>query len=234
MRIAVPYIYRCLLFCLVLGWGAQSANGQSQTDFRSWNALELETNLSKKWKLGWTNQFRFDSNITSFDRYISQADISYDFYKNYRIAYGLRYVLKWDNTGSTQGLRSFMRYQWDLSYRYKVKRLKITYRYRYQRQHELGKSRLEGDFPGIDHRLKIKFGYNIRDWKWDPYGSAEMFYHLQQGSYNGVDRYRFVLGSRRNWEDIGSLKIQLAYQVQSRVWRPDMDVILLVGWTKTF
>lgn len=212
------------------GWGAQKLSGQDQYDFKSWNAIVLEKKISDRWKSSIRNQFRFDSNITEFDRYIAEVGFSYNLFKRYRIDYGLRYLLKWDNQGSNQGLRSFMRYNWDFSYRYKVNRTKISYRYRFQRQHELGKDELEGDFPGIDHRVKMKVAYNIRKWKWDPFISGEVFYHKQRASYSGVDKYRFILGTEHDWDANGKLKIQLANDLQSRVWQPDVDFILMLAW----
>ena len=189
-------IFFVILIFQFIGWGTQHVYAQDQFDLESWNRISLKKNLSKRWKLNFDNHVRFDEGLTSFSRYIGEFGVSYDLMRRYQISYGLRYILKNDNNGAKQGFRSFVRFNWDLNYKYKVERFKFSYRYRFQRQHELGKSEVDGDFASIDHRIRLKVGYNIQSWKWDPFLSLEGFYHLQTAVYSGIDKYRAVIGDR--------------------------------------
>jgi len=219
-----------VLTFLIITCVASNSVAQDQYDWRSWTSVELVKKLPFGLSIGLENQMRLDRFSTEFDRYQAQLNLGYSWKKKVELEYGFRAYTSLDNQGKNQGWEQYVRHQLSTSFKHKADRFSFAYRYRYQWRNQLGITQLEGDYPSKDHRIRVKGGYNIRDWKWDPWISWEGFFHQERGAYSGYDRFRIVTGTEHKFKDYGTLQLRLAYQQDSRVWNPSIDFITMIGW----
>ena len=79
-----------------------------------------------------------------------------------------------ENEGN-KDLSKHSRWHTDLSFKHKMNRFGISYRFRFQQKSSISENYL----PINKMRFRLKTSYNIKDWKWDPYFTSELF-HIQK------------------------------------------------------
>ncbi|OFZ65163.1 MAG: hypothetical protein A3D92_19310 [Bacteroidetes bacterium RIFCSPHIGHO2_02_FULL_44_7] len=208
-----------LMFLLFLISVASSAKAQDSTvvsDYETWAGVSVQKSfLKKKLELGFTQEFRFDDNSTHLDQYFSELTLDYEFYKGFKIGGGYRFIRNNKNSGYKNEQRLFA----DLSYKHKIDRWTLNYRLRFQNHDELGVSRDAGDDITQKYRLRVKAGYNIKNWKVDPYVSVEGFFARENRGvnyiesiterviYSGFEKLRYTIGldySVKKWFEISA------------------------------
>ncbi|MBJ6367485.1 DUF2490 domain-containing protein [Snuella sedimenti] len=191
------------VFFVLTGFGQQS-----QDDFNSWSALEFKYKPNKKWDFGIETQFRLKEEASTVDAYFGQIDVSRDLWFGLKLGMGLRYIRENDNQGRVQGYENHVRYQIDLSHKYKIARMVFKSRLRYQNKNELGISNQEGDIPVQRMRLKVGSIYNFRKWKLDPEISGEIFNKFKKATNNNeFDKYRINIGTSYDFKGNGRLSV---------------------------
>lgn len=155
---------------LFLSGNSFAQNTTVVQDFELWTGVQLQKSLlENKLSLGLTQEFRFDDNSTSINNYFTEFEAGYELFKDFRLDAGYRFIRNNKNSGYSNKGRFFM----DANYKTKLDRLKIGYRLRYQNHTFIG----DPDSDATNkYRLRLKFDYNIKNWKFDPYFSAEGFY----------------------------------------------------------
>lgn len=183
-----------------------SSFGQDSTvvqDYETWSGLTLRKSfLEKKLNLALTQEFRFDDNSTHLDQYFTELGIEYKLRKGLSLGFGYRFIRNNKNSGYHNEQRIFA----DLEYAHKLDRFRLSYRFRFQNHDELGVSKDEGDDITQKYRLRIKVGYNIRNFKLTPYVSAEGFLAnenrglnyietiTKRVKYTGLEKLRYTVG----------------------------------------
>lgn len=175
-------------------------------DFETWNGITLKTSfLDKKLDIQWTNEIRLMNNSTARDIFFTELDLSYEPFKNFKVGSAFRYINETENVGANQ-----YRYQFDVGYSHKpIKRFELGYRMRYQHRDYFENGAGDNDFATTKYRLRLKAAYNINNWKFDPYFSAEIFYasttanaiqyidEVPTGTVDleGFEKLRFTIGT---------------------------------------
>ena len=142
------YILR-RLFC-TLFFVAFFSSGHTQddtSDLNSWFVAAFEFEPAKKLKLGIESQLRLKEDLSVVDQYFGEFNATYKLPYDFRIGGGFRYIRDNDTRGKIQGYENHIRYNFDISYRHKIKRLQLRYRIRYQNRNELSISKDDGDVP---------------------------------------------------------------------------------------
>lgn len=195
-----------LLLAFVLLFALHSAVAQDSTtvqDFELWTGANLKKSfLDDKLRLGLTQEFRFENNATSINNFFTEAELGYKFFKGFRLDVGYRFVRNNRNSGYRSEGRIFT----DVNYKHKIDRFKIGYRFRFQNQSVIGSSTDENVVN--KYRFRFKINYNIRNWKLDPFFSAEGFFTQTTNRINyvptvieeetrvaGFEKYRLTFGT---------------------------------------
>ncbi len=181
-------------------------------DFELWTGVQLEKSfLDKKLEFGLTQEFRFDDNATSINNFFTELQGDYTLFDGFSLGAGYRFI----RNNRSDGYRSEGRFFLDANYKHKIDRLKISYRLRYQHQSALGD--VVDDDVYNKYRLRLKFNYNIPNWKLDPYFSMEGFYTQTTNNINyipsiteservsGFEKLRFTVGTSYSFNKTISL-----------------------------
>ena len=175
-------------------------------DFELWTGATVKKSfLEKQLTLGLTQEFRLDDNSTRLDAFFTELEAKYKLENGLSVGGAFRFIRNKKNSGDiNEG-----RFNLDLGYKYKFDRLSLSSRLRYQNKNQLGITRDEGDYAVSKFRLRLKAEYNIKNWKLDPYVSAELFYAQTKNqivyiddvviepieNVNGFEKMRYTIGT---------------------------------------
>ncbi|XOV66641.1 MAG: DUF2490 domain-containing protein [Fluviicola sp.] len=183
---------------------AQAQDSTTVQDFELWTGVNLKKNvLDDKMRLGLSQEFRFEDNATSINNFFTEAELGYKFFKGFRVDVGYRFI----RNNRNSGYRSEGRFFSDINYKHKLDRFKLGYRFRFQNQSTLGASATDDDIVN-KYRFRFKLDYNIRNWKFDPYFSSEIFIAQttnrinyiptiteEEARVSGFEKYRLTIGT---------------------------------------
>lgn len=226
---------KTLLFSIVLiAIFSINSNAQGDTDWSSWNTIEIGYKLNNKWSFSLEEQLRLKENISEIDEYFTQLNTQYKLSKKFRLGLGLRYIRENDNKGNIQGYENYFRFHVDAIYKHEINDFKLGYRLRYQNKNELGVSYDEGDFVNQNIRFKTSLEYDIKKWKLDPKFSAEIFNRFQEGNENGFNKYRLTLGTDYSLKNFGEIGVYYRFEKELNVDFPDITNIVGLKYSYTF
>lgn len=230
-----------LLIILIPFFGFTQDSGLSQDgeyvevqDFESWTSIALKFKAGKKWTFDLQEQMRLDNNSSEIKGFFTQIGTDVEIFKGFKTGLGLRFINRYDNEGSQQGWEHYFRYHLDVSYKHKIDRFTLKYRFRYQNLNEISLSRSEGDIPISYLRLKFQLGYNIKNWKLDPFVSGELFNHRENGINYGLSDYRITVGTNYKMKNFGKLGIYYRYEKEISDYYPKTSNVLRIKYTYTF
>lgn len=217
--------FRHITAVLVLLFLTISVSGQDSVrvrDFESWNAIAVEKELfDGKLNLGFAQELRLDENSAHINNYFTS--LSADYSLNKHLKFGLEYRFIKDNKDE-KGYQKGRRVHFDTKYGHKVDRLALDYRIRLQHRINLPYGGEEDPDWSNKVRLRGKAKYDFRNWKIDPWFSAEIFYASEKYTVNyiesidepeqvsGFERMRLSLGSAYTIKKVG--KIGFYYRIE--------------------
>lgn len=210
-----------------LGWSQQNR------DFETWSSATVAYELNKKWKVALEEQLRLKDNSSVIDQYFTQLGIERNLWKDFELALGLRYIRNNDTRGRIQGYEDHFRFHVDAGYKHKISQLSVKYRLRYQNRNELGVTVQEGDYPNRRLRFRTALEYKIKNWKLDPFLSAEIFRDYPQNGENKFSRYRLTFGTEYKFEKAGSIGVYYRLEEALNVVIPEITDILRLQYTYT-
>lgn len=191
-----------LLIFIMATTGTFAQDSTVVRDFELWTGVNLKKSfLDKKLTFRLSQEFRFEDNSTSINNYFTEFGAKYELIDGLRLGAGYRFIRNNRNSGYRNEGRFFA----DASYRHKLDRFSFGYRLRFQNQSALGNVTNDDVYNKL--RLRIKAGYNIPNWKLDPYLSAEGFYTIATDNINyvstitesekhaGFEKFRLTLGT---------------------------------------
>ena len=200
------YIVFALIILATLS--AQITIAQNDSDLEGWSSVGIDLQATKKLSFSVSEHLRSRNNITTVKNYFTQFKVNYEVLKNFEIGGGLRYITKNDDVGKKQGLESFFRYQFDASFKHKIKTITVVLRLRYQNKHQLGFSESEGDIPKEHMRFRIGLGYKIKPIKLDLKLFGELFNETESlNSDGGFNRYRYTFRVSKKIKKIGTFAL---------------------------
>ncbi len=192
---------------------------QQNYDFETWNSLGIQKKLfDNSLILSTSQEFRFKDNSSKFDQFFTEFGIKYKFFNHWTIGIGHRIIRKNEGADPNSKLN---RWNTDLGFKHDIERFSIGYRLRYQSKSFSGVSKDEGDIPVQKLRTRLKLNYNIKNWKWDPYLTAELFWtketipvinyiesiHVDDIEVSGLQKIRLTLGTSKKFKKIGQLNL---------------------------
>ena len=199
---------KLLLTTIILCSGITSLFAQSGTyytiqDLETWTSTQVKYKVNKKLDFAFEEQLRLKDNARNIDQYFSEITANFNLSKKFNLGLGSRYIKENDNIGKKQGYETHFRWNVDLGFKHEIKNLDLKYRLSYQSKNELNITKAEGDTAQNTLRFKIGAGYNIKNWKFDPKLSAEVF-NLRNNN-EGLNRVRYSVGTDYNFKNAGEL-----------------------------
>lgn len=195
-------------------------------DIESWHNIQFEYKFNKKFKVGISEQIRLDENSLKLDRFFTELELEYNFWKGFDLGAGYRFITEQKKSGLSNG----QRWNLDLAYSNKVNRFKFNTRIRYQSKIEFPKT--ENDKENY-LRLKLKIDYNIKDWKFDPYFTSEIFRTTNHTFKNSWDNYRFTLGTNYDFNKHHALSLFYGGEKELNVANPKTTFLFGLGYKYT-
>ena len=188
-------IINCTLILFVVIFLPAYASAQSGTyftirDFETWSSINLKYKPTKKLKVNLSQQLRLKDNSTTLNAYFTQLGLDYKLADFVNIAAASRLITENDDQGKIQGKENHFRWQGDLEFNHDISRFLFKFRIRYQNKDELQKT---SDEIKKTTRFKLSSTYNIKDWKWDPTFSAEVFNGITNN--DGFYKMRYTLST---------------------------------------
>lgn len=195
-------------------------------DIESWHKIQFEYKFNKKLRLNISQHIRLEENSLKLERFFTEAELKYKIGKGFAINGAYRFISEQKNSGITNAHR------WNIDglYSKKINRLNISSRIRLQTKKELPKE--DNDRENY-LRLKLKFNYNIKNWKFDPYFSNEIFRTTNNTYKNTWDKYRFSIGTNYKFKKQHSLSIFYGAERQLNVSNPKTTYLVGLGYKFT-
>lgn len=179
-------------------------------DLESWSAIGFSKKMNDQTRISLEQQFRFYNNSSKIDQLFTEFSIRRKTFQYKEEGYfyftgGLRYIADRDKDDNSYD--HHIRLNGDLGYKHEIKRFAFDYRIRLQTKNELGYSRSEGDYLRNKFRLKAGMDYNIRNWKFDPEVSAELFRTSGRYEVNQFEKFRITVGTKYSFKNLGDLSL---------------------------
>ncbi len=199
-------------------------------DFESWYTIGAKYKASKKWEFGIEQGLRLRQNSSITDQVLTELNVGWSPIQLIEIGLGARYINDRDNNNN---LDNDFRWNADLALKHKIDRLSFKYRVRYQNKNEIGLTSDEGDESKNYLRFKVGLKYNIKNWKFDPKLSAEIFRDLTK--YTGsFDKFRWTIGTGYNFKKFGELDIYFRMERDLGISYPKTTNIVGLQYSFTF
>lgn len=175
---------RFLLFVIILFISFSVVQAKTEK-FGTWIELTFTKKFLKDFEFSIIPEFRLQDDFT-LDEYIFEGKLGYGPYKFLDLAVSYRYNTNVKNNGNE--VSQYMVF--DVTGKTEYKRFDGSLRARFTNDSDGGEIQWESFF----FRPRVKIGYNIKNWKTDPYISGEFFYDLKNAEfYKG----RFDIGVSR-------------------------------------
>lgn len=201
----------CLSFLLliVISASAQTTNSVIVRDLETWSYVGVNKKISETFSLKVYQGLRLNDNSSSVNQVLTDFSATYKPSKLLSFAGGLRYVYNKTNSGDFE---NNLRFNFDVGLKHDWDRFTFKYRLRFQTKNELGYSKSEGDFLRNGQRLKAEVNYNIKNWKFDPTFSTEIFRESGRYMLPSFNKIRFTLGTEYKIKKVG--EIGLFYRIE--------------------
>ena len=196
-------------------------------DFELWSGVQLRKNITKKLRVSFEEEIRFNENISDIKKFYSEIGLSYRLNKHIRFAARYRFT---ENKTILSYYSTRHRIMADISLRYKISRLFIAFRSRYQIKYIDIYSSETGFVPRNHSRNKLSLKYNIRKNPVSPFTSGELYYQLNNPEGNQLDKLRYTAGFEYNINKKNSFDIYFRIQQQINVNNPVKSYIIGVKY----
>lgn len=199
-----------------------------QNDFGMWNSFSFSKNISKDLKCSYTNEWRWQENISEANNIINDIGLSYKLNKNWRLGFVARYFFKRQLNNSFENRTRLF---YDVKYTKKInKKQNLNLRLRYQMQNN--KLNFKDFNFNIAHSVRAQCQYELKiNKKWTTGLAYELFYNLP----------KFVLSNHRatvmfdyDFNKHLTLNLGMNYQKDQNKVNPYQYLNLLLGASYSF
>jgi hypothetical protein len=197
-----------------------------------WLSLNAEYKFNKKVSAAFSQEFRFNENISELGTAFSEISVDYKlrFIKGLSVSPGYRFIQR-RNLDDSYSLRH--RFLFDVMYRRTPGKFSITLRERFQSQVADVKSSEEGFAPVSYLRNKLTVKYDLKD-TIQPWLAAELFYQLNNASGNEFDNIRYSAGADVDLSKKHSFSIFYLVNKEINVNDPWTDYVIGAGYKYSF
>jgi hypothetical protein len=171
-------------------------------DFSTRTEAAFKLRITKGWSITVSEQLQLKQNSSKLDAFFTELGTKYKFKSG--IALGIAYRVIGENNGS--GVLDWeQRFHGDISYEYKVKRFGFNLRLRGQSRDDYGEKKADGDYARRALRLRLELNYDIKNWKFDPVVSTEIFLASEKYVRSHFNKIRATIGTSYKFKKAGEL-----------------------------
>lgn len=199
------------------------------SDLETWSKVGLKFKVHKKFTIQLDQGLRLNNNSTIADQYFTDLGFKYKATKNLKFGVGLRYI---GDRGGNDLFDNDFRINLDAIFKHKVKSFDFQYRLRYQNKNEMGLSTVDGDYYKNYFRIKAGLKYNIKNWKFDPVFSTELYRDMTKVT-GGFDNLRLTLGTSYKMNKFGTLGMYYRVEQELAVSYPKTTYIVGLNYVFT-
>lgn len=174
--------FAIVVFIFILSAPAAIAKTE---EFGTWIELTFSKKFLKKFEFSIIPELRLQDDFT-LDEYIFEGKLEYKPYKFLNIAASYRYGINVKNSGN----ETMQHGVFDITGKTKLSRFDASLRARFTNDADSEEIQWETFYL----RPRIKIGYNIKNWKTDPYFSYEFYYDFKN---NIIFKGRYDIGVSR-------------------------------------
>lgn len=218
------FYYKILL--LFIGLCCCNRTKAQVNDAGLWLNVNVEKKITQKFSAQFTHSLRYYENISELSTSFSEIGLSYKIIKPLTVAGFYRFSNKKrvDDFYSTSH-----RYSFYLSYKLKVKQVKINFREQFQSRYKDIETSATGGIPKNHLRSKMALSYDLEK-KYTPYVSAELFYEI--GEY--IDNVRYKAGVEYEWNKFNTVNLYYMIDKEMNVKNPWTNYVIGLGYNFTF
>jgi hypothetical protein len=199
-----------------------------ENDFQTWTNIGIQKKITDKLKFSLSEELRLCENSSRMKTLYSDAGLTYTLNKTFRIGGFYRLITSYD---PAESYTNSQRVYTDISARHEFKRIMVVFRTRFQAR-VLNADRDPGNNPTTYNRNKLTLNYNIRHSSLSPFLGAEMFYQLNNGEGNKIDKLRFSAGTE--YEINKKQNLVVYYMLQQEVNAIDPVRAFIFGLQYTY
>ncbi|MGQ0828546.1 MAG: DUF2490 domain-containing protein [Bacteroidota bacterium] len=207
-----------------------AANAQVK-DAGLWLGLSAEKKLSTRFALELTEEVRFNENISELATALTELGIGYKITKGLTSTVSYRFSQR-RRVDDFYSLRH--RYNIDLSYKVKIKKISVTMRGRFQSQYTDINASETGNVPRNYLRSKFALKY-LTGKKTSPFISIEFFNRINDPSGEAfVDNIRYQFGLDHELNKFSTITLSYLINKQVNVNNPWTSYITAIGYKFSF
>jgi len=188
--------------------------------------LECRKKITQKFSTQITQSFRLNENFSELGTSFSEIGVNYKVLKRFSIGATYRFSQK-RKIDDFYSMRH--RYNIDVSYKLKIKKLSITLRERFQSRYKDYGNREKGNVPKNYFRSKVTMRYNLNK-KYTPFVSGELFYQISEQ----IDNLRFKAGFDYEFNKFSTLNMYYMIDKEVNVKNPWTNYVIGIGYTYSF
>ncbi len=195
-----------------------------------WASINLEKKITRKVSIHFTEELRFNENISELGMFFSELTGEYRFSKLLSVSGGYRFINKrrLDDSYSKRH-----RYLFNLNVKEKVGNLAMNVRIRYQSQYSDVESSPDGKIPSNYIRPKLTLKYDLNK-KYTPWIYGELFVNVNRADGMLLDNYRVGGGVEYDFSKRSTLELGYLVNGELQVANPLTSYIISIGWNYIF
>lgn len=190
--------------CLLAG---HSLMGQN--DFGSSLSVDVTKKIVPGLSLSLEEEFRLRDNLGEADRFSTTLDLSYKPWKFLKLG-GAYNLINYNH--ETKGWEVRHRYYFYATGSYRIDRFTVSLRERFQSTYRVGiKETSKRANPKLYLRSRLEVEYDIRNCKFEPYASVELYNTLNDPQGNKMNKLKYTAGSKYKLNKRNSLQLYYRY-----------------------
>lgn len=181
----------------------------AQDDLGSSLSAEITKRIIPGLNLSLEEDFRLRDNLSEVDRFSTTLELSYKPWKFLKLG-GAYNLINYNH--ETKGWEVRHRYYFFATGSYRINRFTVSLRERFQSTYRVGvKETSKRANPKLYLRSRLEVEYDIRNCKFEPFASVELYNTLNDSQGNKMNKLKYTAGSKYKLNKRNSLQLYYRY-----------------------
>lgn len=181
----------------------------AQDDLGSSLSADITKRIIPGLNLSLEEDFRLRDNLSEVDRFSTTLELSYKPWKFLKLG-GAYNLINYNH--ETKGWEVRHRYYFFATGSYRINRFTVSLRERFQSTYRVGvKETSKRANPKLYLRSRLEVEYDIRNCKFEPFASVELYNTLNDPQGNKMNKLKYTAGSKYKLNKRNSLQLYYRY-----------------------
>ncbi len=181
----------------------------AQDDLGSSLSADITKRVIPGLNLSLEEDFRLRDNLSEVDRFSTTLELSYKPWKFLKLG-GAYNLINYNH--ETKGWEVRHRYYFFATGSYRINRFTVSLRERFQSTYRVGvKETSKRANPKLYLRSRLEVEYDIRNCKFEPFASVELYNTLNDPQGNKMNKLKYTAGSKYKLNKRNSLQLYYRY-----------------------